>query len=412
MMRYIFAAILVLMLAALMPGDRACAEAILDAADTARLVDAARGGGADEAVKAREELVALGPDAVPSLIGGLNNKDGIEYVLLVIGEIGDGRAIEPVADLLGDGDWNVVNPARAALEKFGDRASATLLGLLSEEGHVNNALHVLSRIEPSEKSLGMAREMLKSPDPGTRGGAAVALGQWEDKASEGEMVRLMTDESAQVRIMALVGYGWLDESRPAGYDRKLLLGMMKDNEAGVRLQAAKLLGYTDNREIVPELIDTLKSEKDDEIRAQLLVCVEETGDQRLVVPLTDILTEEAPAPLVLSNTVYVLGELDAKESVPFIVDLFRGNKGESVRVQKESFPVIAKLGEDVDVEIFLKYLKPGDRHEVSTGEVLYLIDELARPGDDKVIEALEEYIGIETDPRRLKRAEGILEKLR
>jgi HEAT repeat protein len=124
--------------------------------------------------KAAEALVKIGPPAVGDLIEVLSNPDeDVRWkAAIALGEIGDARAIDPLIRLLGDDDRFVKGRAAYALGKIGRPAVAALSRAL-EEG-----------------------------EPGTRWGAAIALGQIKDPASAPPLAKALLDRSDSVRVEA------------------------------------------------------------------------------------------------------------------------------------------------------------------------------------------------------------------
>ena len=83
--------------------------------------------------KARISLVALGKQAVPSLIQALQNSklDHLRWeAAKTLGAIGDAKAIPPLVKALEDGDQDVAWLAAVALKKFKKEAWPTLLRVL------------------------------------------------------------------------------------------------------------------------------------------------------------------------------------------------------------------------------------------------------------------------------------------
>ena len=73
----------------------------------------------DDALNA---LVELGEPALPRLVTALKDKDEMvrKQAVLALGRIKDAKAIDPLIDMLADGDWFTRLTSAAALEAIGD----------------------------------------------------------------------------------------------------------------------------------------------------------------------------------------------------------------------------------------------------------------------------------------------------
>ena len=132
----------------------------------------------------RHALLKFGEQAVPELISALHAKKAHqrEYVIDLLGLIGDERALEPLAKILLYGEQGESDDAGNALEGIGTPSFPVFVkGLDSHKVYVQyNSVSSLGGIEwPSEspETVRKIENLLQHPDERVRAQAARALGR-------------------------------------------------------------------------------------------------------------------------------------------------------------------------------------------------------------------------------------------
>jgi HEAT repeat protein len=125
----------------------------------------------------------MGPAAVESLIEALGDKEGTvrKYASIVLGRMGDPRAVEELGMTLYDLHHEVGKAAAEALAKFGTPAVDIFIEALShpEAAVRENSLVALSKIQ-DERVVPVLIEMLRDPVRDVQRQALQALGELRD----------------------------------------------------------------------------------------------------------------------------------------------------------------------------------------------------------------------------------------
>ncbi|MDL1888626.1 HEAT repeat domain-containing protein [Nitrospirales bacterium NOB] len=175
---------------------------------------------------------------------------------ITLGEMGDERCVEPLANALRDGDWQVREVAVEGLGQIGSPAVEVLLKLLR--------------------------------DWDVRKAAITALGKIRDeRVLEPLLQQLRNDEFMEDATDALVNLG--EPALPG------LIKALKDKEELVRKQAVIALGRIKSPEAIDPLIEMLQN-KDWFIRLTAAAALEAIGDER---------GREAIKPLLKDNDLVV-----------------------------------------------------------------------------------------------------------
>jgi len=184
--------------------------------------------------KAAEALSKLGSPAVPALIGALRHvDDDVRWKAAVaLGEIGDPQAIEPLILLLCDEDRFVKSHAALALGSIGEPAVNPLLRALREG------------------------------DGNLRWGAAIALGKIRDPRSIEPLIRALADKYENVRAESASSLATI--GKPA---LGPLLQFLKFSDGPERLEVVTALGELHDTDAIQPLIQMLENADEDERKA-------------------------------------------------------------------------------------------------------------------------------------------------
>jgi HEAT repeat protein len=130
-----------------------------------------------------DALAKFGPDAVEPLVDALTHTEGTvrRSAAIVLGRIGDTRAVEPLGMALYDMHDEVGHAAAEALAGFGTAALEVLSEALQhpEAGIRLHALSALSRIQDA-RVLPLISQMLKDPDRHVLKQVIQSLGELRD----------------------------------------------------------------------------------------------------------------------------------------------------------------------------------------------------------------------------------------
>lgn len=404
-------------------GIRVCAEerAVTDTAgnvvldyvdpdDIPRLIDLL--GHEDGHVRAQSEelLVEFGGDAVPALIEALGRDDtGRPRIMAVLTAIRDERAVAPISMFLADKDKEVSGAARGSLVGFGETASYYMAGLLQDERLRDASSDVLINIKPSREAISLARKLIGNDIPATRAAAAHVLGLWDDVDSTESIKQLVFDKEPTVRAKALSAYGRL-AGKNGDIDHGLLLGLLGDESAEVRISAVRLLSSAPGEDIIGPLTKLALNDPDGDVRDNALSALGNTGDPKVAPVLIKGLGDTHENSVI--SSLWYLDDLGAKEAVPHILALFKGDglRANELLVE-EACHALAGLKQPVDLKIFLPYLDVERAYETRLA-VLELVAAVGEPGDSGLIASLEDYRSRENNSSILLRYEDVLDALR
>jgi HEAT repeat protein len=184
--------------------------------------------------KAAEALSKLGSPSVPALIGALRHEDDdVRWkAAIALGEIGDPQAIEPLILLLCDEDRFVKSHAALALGSIG---------------------------EPSVEPLLRA---LREGDGNLRWGAAIALGKIRDPRAIEPLILALADKYENVRAESASSLAAI--GKPA---LGPLLQFLKFTDRPERLEVVTALGELHDTDAIQPLIQLLENADDDERKA-------------------------------------------------------------------------------------------------------------------------------------------------
>jgi HEAT repeat protein len=382
-------------------------------ADIPELVELLGRVGSTEAGQAADILIIAGPEAVPALVEALEAGETNENMFIVLGSIADETAIDAIAAYITDDEGVVANNARAALRAYGDAAAPHMLNLLSDSESQEAAIDILAGILPSNESLKLTRELLGSDNSLKRGGAAYLLGNWKDVESEDEIAALFADKDDDVRRMAFEGYYQLHLDNPGGYDTEKVIPMLSDSVIDIKLTATRILRSNRDPKAGDALLKALKKDPDTTVRKYVIDALAEIGEDRAVMPCIEIVSDENSDQWLMRTAVYYLGQLKARESVPFIMEmLMRDNVEDNSRLQAEAFMALLAIGEPVDLAPLMKFLKHGSVHETSTPKLIPLIEAMAKPGDEAAVKKLEDYKEGVDNPDLVERIDRILDRIK
>ena len=367
---------------------------------------------------------------VKGLIKALKHKDlrVREGAAIVLGEIGDTRAVEPLTQALKNEDDIVQQQAATALGKIGDlRAVEPLIQALNDK-----STYVRERTSWALGELRDARSVepltqtLKDEDLSVRVAAACVLGEIGDARAVEPLAQTLKDKSigSRVTVEALEKLGW----KPRGdiekahyltaknkWDELLRLGKpavapiiqgLKDKDEDARLKALSILEKIGGKRAVEPLIAALEYHPHARVRWEAASDLGKIGDAKAVEPLINALKHD-DIDYVSAEAARALGKIGDAKAVEALVETWKKDerhsvpseevqllyptdhpRQQSVFMRQEAAEALVKIGEPA-VERLIKILKDPSIHRDDRGvaaEALCMFD------DARVVEALIEAL--------------------
>jgi HEAT repeat protein len=269
-----------------------------------------------ERQKAAWALVNLGEQAVEDVSSALEKGEfsDLRYKSAwILGKIGSPAGVEPLCRaMLNDPDHVVREWCAAALEAIKSKDAVAALVLVMKR---DSSKDVRLRAAVALRSMGAAealRDLLSYSDPEIRGMAVTGLAKIGHRQSLPDVARLIRDDDPEVRRRAagFMGEVACDEaisSLAAALEDSesavrcealkslgkikaekacdLALPYLKDREWQVRYTAVTALGEIGHNKALSSLVEVMRGEEDEEIRAWAAWSLGEIGDERAIEPL-------------------------------------------------------------------------------------------------------------------------------
>lgn len=314
---------------------------------------------------AMDELVQIGRPAVPILMETLTS-DSVgnrAFASLILGRIGDRRAVEPIIWVLSTDHW------------FARRVAIVALGFLKDE----------RAIEPLVR-------MARDPDERVRAELATSISAFADARAVITIIRLQSDPSEKVREQANRGAGYgiayhlfKDRGRPNPAEIPALIRGLSDQNLQVRRFAAEeLVNQPDPRAFNALAAALANSGEHEDVRAWSARAIGKIGGRRAMNALRKALKDSNVA--VRGFAVVGLIELDDARAENDIIPMIR-DRDRTVRTMAHH--ALVSLGGPRAYDVLLSELrreKPG---------VILRLGEL---GDRRAVGPILEYAS-HNDPR-------------
>jgi HEAT repeat protein len=213
--------------------------------------------------KVAEDMGALGVEAVPEIITAASHRltSVRRAAATALGEIGDRRAVAPLADLLAhDAESEVRRAAALALGQLGGpEATARLIEAMANSDRdvrwfVANALGEFGGPEATARLI----EAMADSDSNVRYRVALALGEIGDPQATPALLAALRDADPVMRAEAAYSLGRLRDPRAVG----ALVSALGDKDESVRTYSAFALALQKRPEAVPVLAVTVTGESD------------------------------------------------------------------------------------------------------------------------------------------------------
>ena len=187
------------------------------------------------------------------------NFGNLKEVTNILGAIGNQKALKPLLALLGVEDFGLRMQAVSSLARLGENALQPLIDLLND----------------------------KNADWGTRGDAAMALGQIKNNQAVPTLLVALGDDNNYIRRIAVESLGKIGNKR--AFWRLIIT--LEDEDWMVREAVPNALGNL-GKEVIELLIFTLNN-KSCLVRMGVIQALGKIGDVRALEPLQKILNDES-----------------------------------------------------------------------------------------------------------------------
>lgn len=289
-------------------------------------------------------------------------------------------AVEPLIAKLGDGSWKVRSDAVSALGKIGGaRAVESLIGELEDRDTFvrYHAAEALGNAGDSRAVEALIKSM-GDENGDVRRDSAGALGKLGDARAVDALINLLGDGYKGARQAAIEALAKIDGARTVD----LLIGLLSDRNPHARAEAAEVLGKIGGVPAVEPLIWRM-GDGDPEVRREAAYALGRIGDTRAVETLIWRMACDANE-TVRCDAICALGFIgDARAVEPLI-----GRLGDGQQIRSWAALALGKLGDARSVESLISLLGDGKVRKDAA-------EALGQIGDARAIEPLEKLLSDE-----------------
>jgi HEAT repeat protein/beta-lactamase regulating signal transducer with metallopeptidase domain len=334
----VFAALIVIPLAALRPADASAAEEATshansmithDNAETSQPVTETESHDVThEQERTSNEPAEPQPQAgaVLALVGSLSdsNAEVREAAARSLGNLQEPRAVEALMNAMTtDTDAEVRRTAAWALGQIEDeRAVPALIRALSDDRDVE-----------------------------VRRTAVWALGQIEDRSAVKALAAALRDADEEIRGQAVWALGQIEAPEAV----EPLLPLLRDATADVRKQAAWALGQIESETAVGGLSAMLASDANKDVRETAAWALGQIESTSAMPALTTALRDASPD--VRGNAAWAIGQIEPATAPPQLIVLLKDADSE---VRKKAAWALSQIGDPAAYEAFADMLKDPD----------------------------------------------------
>jgi len=230
--------------------------------------------------------------AVEPLIGILKDQDanGRAEAAKALGNIRDSRAILPLIDALSDNDSLISDNAAKALVEIGSPAVEPLI-LAFQDRDVNRRakiVNILGKIKDN-RAVMLLIDAIIDKSRIVRSQAAIALGNIKDPCAISPLINALHDRNAHVR--EVVSKALVEIGKSAVQP---LIMAFQEGDIKFRSAIISILGeIKDDRAVIP-LIEILNDDASWALRSEAAKALGNICDPRALIPLTDAINDKDP----------------------------------------------------------------------------------------------------------------------
>jgi serine/threonine-protein kinase len=305
-----------------------------------------------ERIRARRQLLALGPRAVAPLLGALKSPDIRAAVAEVLDELLDDRTLPAYLEALVSPEPAVARAVADILIRNQDYDPTQLLDLFADPNVPKSRIEALLSAHMPRIQPRLLTTMIPEMSRDARAITFRLLDQHADAAVVLDAIRLADDPEwgirlQMARLLARVRH-------PEGVT--VLLRLLADENRGVRLEATRSLARLRDGRAVPGLCRAL-CDSDLRVQTGAIDALVEIGDPAAVPHLVDVLKDESET--ARRAAVEVLNEVATPEAVK---DLVMALRDADWWVRSRAADALGTLGGGPVVEAVLAILDDPDEH--------------------------------------------------
>lgn len=236
-----------------------------------------------------------------------------------MGQLGEKQAVRFLNTAMKDGSTKVRATAASSLAELHSPKSTVLLlhGLHDSEVRVRRSCaKTLTQIEDERIEHGAALALKKETDSTTIEYLLQALGKNGSTEALVTLKKYLESGEEELCRRAFTTLKRLREKKAA----KLVLPFLSDDDSDLRRQAAEVLGLCGDPKVLPQLCDTLKTDKVPAVCAAAARALGELHDERAITVLEEALYETHDTKC---QAVIALGKLKSTTSVPALLAQLR-----------------------------------------------------------------------------------------
>lgn len=235
--------------------------------------------------------------------------------------------------------------------------------------------------------------------PVDRGLALVALGLVSSRAGEGEgdpldsfgaernfLMKYFTRGKSNTRpwaalALGLQGHHVLDEGGElSGSTSRAVEATFEHTRSPIRSGAHALaLGLRRELSSAPILIERLKEERDESLRAQIAIGLGLMGDKHAIEALEDAMEQAEQQPMLLRDSAIALAMLGQKSVVLDLVDVLRG--GKNLYTMASAVTALGFVGDTRAVDPLIELLQSDDQQEEARGHAAMALGVICETND-------------------------------
>jgi HEAT repeat protein len=319
-------------------------------------------------------------ESVASALFKLDDKRAVEFLIAALkdsdtnvrrnavenlGEIADERAVQALIFALMDKNDSVRKTAEDALIRKADKkVIEPVAALLAYKDMDNNNVHTDSVRYAAAKVLG------KIPDPRAVRPLLLAIKREKERS-----VRTFVEERISEALVNIGGTAVVP-----------LIDSLKDEDAGIRVQAALFLGKVKDERRIEPLLSALTNDESIDVRKAAARALIGVSDQRILRPLIKSMQSEEN-PDVRRCAAIALGTAKDPEATTVLIEAALNDKDK--KVQQASKSALLQIKDPRAVEVYIDLLK-SENSETRLQAAKFLLDSK----DPKAEKVHDEALGI------------------
>jgi len=242
-------------------------------------------------------------------------------------------------------------------------ASFAASAIIEGKSHVHQSPNSLT---PLQFEIEKQKQRLASTEVEERRDALMRLGALRRAEASRVAVPLLADPIPIVRATA--SHALL--SLPAEEGVAALIPLLQDKDEFVRQQASYALGSTRSRTATTPLVEQLRTDKKDSVRAAAAVALGQIGDESAVLALAEVLSTTTASgkkgktkknEFILRAAAHSLGEIGSRAGVPALIEAL-SNDYLAGDVRREAARSLGLIGDPAAIPVLRSATIEADAH--------------------------------------------------